>query len=199
VQGPAPPAPEQPVFYYDLGSPDCYLLAEQVMHALPVIPEWVPVLASGIEERPAEVDRARIEQSVRKLGLQELRWPKRVPAESRRAMLAATYAKQIGRGVSFSLAAFRQAFAGGQDLASQNTVLVAGAACEIHPAALLQAFERSAVAAALERATASARRAGAHSLPAILAQGQVFCGQQALDLAAAVLEDQAGPTEARPA
>ena len=27
-------------------------------------------------------------------------------------MLAATYAKQIGRGVAFSLAAFRQAFAG---------------------------------------------------------------------------------------
>ena len=42
-------------------------------------------------------------------GLQPLRWPDPFPAESEWAMLVATYAKQIGRAVAFSLAAFRQA------------------------------------------------------------------------------------------
>ena len=48
-------------------------------------------------------------------------------------MLAATYAKQFGRAVAFSLAAFRQAFAGGRDLGDEITVLIAAAACEMHP------------------------------------------------------------------
>ena len=51
---------------------------------------------------------------------------------------AATYAKQIGRGVAFSLAAFRQAFAGGRDLGERDNVLIAAAACEMHPRALLK-------------------------------------------------------------
>ena len=48
-------------------------------------------------------------------------------------MLVATYAKQIGRAVAFSLAAFRQAFAGGRDLGERDNVLIAAAACEMHP------------------------------------------------------------------
>ncbi len=65
--------------------------------------------------------------------LQPLRWPERWPPDTRTAMLAATYAKQIGRAVAFSLAAFRQAFAGGRDLGDTDTVLIAAAACEMHP------------------------------------------------------------------
>ena len=51
-------------------------------------------------------------------------------------MLAATYAKQIGRAVAFSLAAFRQAYAAGRDLGDPDTVMLAAAACEMHPAAV---------------------------------------------------------------
>ncbi len=60
------------------------------------------------------------------LGLQPLRWPANWPPDTAIAMLAATYAKQIGRAVAFSLAAFRQAFAGGRDLGDEDTVLIAG-------------------------------------------------------------------------
>ena len=56
-------------------------------------------------------------------------------------MLAATYAKRIGRAVAFSLAAFRQTFAGGRDLGDENTILIAGAACEMHPTALRKGIE----------------------------------------------------------
>ena len=41
-------APAQPVFYYDLGSPQCYIVGETIMSTLPVVPEWEPVLASQI-------------------------------------------------------------------------------------------------------------------------------------------------------
>ena len=49
------------------------------------------------------------------------------------AMRAATFAKQIGKVVSFSLAGFRQAFAAGRDLSDPDNVMLAAAACELHP------------------------------------------------------------------
>ena len=167
---------EQPTFYYDLGSPDCDLVAEQVMHALPIVPEWQPVLAS---ERWF-VDRPRVEDAAAEAGLQPIRWPERLPPDSGLTMLAATYAKQIGRGVAFSLAAFRQTFAAGRDLSSHDTVLIAGAACEIHPAALLKALERPSLARALEAATAAARSRGVMRLPAFAVADQVLAGADVL-------------------
>jgi 2-hydroxychromene-2-carboxylate isomerase len=171
---------EQPVFYYDLGDPACYLAAEQIMTTLPVVPEWEPVLATAIAAAPAAADAERIAERTRELGLQPLRWPEGWPPDTRQAMLAATYAKRIGRAVAFSLAAFRQAFAGGRDLSDPETILIAGAACEMHPTALLKGMEMRSVAEALEEATARARAAGVASLPAVCAQGRVFSGTEAL-------------------
>ena len=106
-------------------------------------------------------------------------------------MLAATYAKQAGRTVAFSLAAFRQAFAGGRDLGDLDTVLIAAAACEMHPTAVLKALEMRTVTRALDRATARARDAGVRSLPAIEVDGRVFDGPDALGEAVAVLTAEA--------
>ena len=39
---------EQPVFYYDLGSPYSYLTAERLQQVLPVVPVWQPILLGGI-------------------------------------------------------------------------------------------------------------------------------------------------------
>jgi 2-hydroxychromene-2-carboxylate isomerase len=154
-----------PVFYYDLGSPECYLMAERIAGAeFPAVPEWEPVHLSGPDPDP---DRELIERLAAEQGLQPIRWPERWPPDTRRAMLAATYAKQIGRTVAFSLAAFRQAFAGGGDLSNPDTVLIAGAACEMHPTALLKALEMRSVATALEEANARARAAGIDSVPAL--------------------------------
>ncbi len=95
-------------------------------------------------------------------------------------MLAATYAKQVGRAVAFSLAAFRQAFAGGRDLGDLDTVLIAAAACEMHPTAVLKALELRSVASGLERAVARARAAGVTAVPAIEIDGRLFAGPDAL-------------------
>jgi len=154
-----------PVFYYDLGSPECYLMAERIAAGeLSTTTEWEPVHLGALQPQP---DRAAIERLAANQGLQEFRWPERWPMDTRRAMLAATYAKRIGRVVAFSLAAFRQAFAGGRDLGDPDTLLIVGAACEIHPTALLRALDTRSVSEALEQATSRARAAGIEALPAV--------------------------------
>ena len=176
----------QPVFYYDLGSPQCYLVAERIMATLPVVPEWEPVLGSGLVAATAAqtagpqsadaqpLDRAEIERLAAQYELQAIRWPTPWPPDTERAMLAATYAKRIGRAVAFSLAAFRQAFAGGRDLTDENTILIAGAACEMHPVALTRGIDLHSTREALEHATRRARTAGAQALPAIQIGHRVY-------------------------
>src|SRR5919202_2445500 len=130
--------PSQARFYYDFASAEAYLAAEQVNAALDQVPEWVPVALGPPAFRcQAEIDAHRedVQRRARRLQLQALRWPEPYPADSEWALLAATYAKSIGRAVAFSLAAFRQAFAGGRDLSERDAVLIAAAACELHPAA----------------------------------------------------------------
>ncbi len=178
---------DQPVFYYDLGEPGCYVMAERIMGALPAAPEWEPVLGSDIRDAPAVPDREALEALAAAAGLQPVRWPPRWPPDTRQAMLAATYAKQIGRAVAFSLAAFRQAFAAGRDLGDEDTVLIAGAACEMHPSALLKGMALRSVAGSLRGATERARLAGARSLPALQVGGELFDGDDALDRATLAL------------
>lgn len=160
-------APTQPVFYYDLGSPRCYLLAERIMADLPVVPEWEPVLAADLGIREPEPDRDALERLVEERRMQPLRWPRQWPPDARTATLAATYAKHIGRAVAFSLACFRQTFAGGRELGDESTVLIAAAACEMHPSAVLKGIGLRSVTTGLEQAAARARAAGVTQLPAI--------------------------------
>lgn len=170
----------QPVFTYDIGSPESYLAAEQVTAALGVVPEFEPVLASRLSPAPPAVVRADIEHRAQAQGLQPLRWPE-WPFDSEPVMLAAAYARGIGKVVAFSLAAFRQAYAAGLDLSKPDGVIVAAAACEIHPRAILRALESRAVEEALEDCTERAVAAGVRSVPAVRIGGEVRHGDQALE------------------
>jgi len=176
--------PQQPVFYYDLGSPQCYVVGETIMSTLPVVPEWEPVLASQLGQQLSR-DRDGVERLAAALGLQALRWPRSWPPDSAQAMLAATYAKKVGRGVAFSLAAFRQTFAGGRDIGDENTVLIAGAACEMHPVALTKGIGLRSTADALTTANERARAAGVTTLPAIQMGDRTYEGLEAMALAGA--------------
>lgn len=179
--------PIQPVFYYDLGSPACYIVAERITATLPVVPEWEPVLGPSIGFDGSGVDRASIEQRAEAEGLLPLRWPATWPPDARLAALVATYAKQIGRAVAFSLACFRQAFAGGRDIGETDTVLIAAAACEMHPTAVLRGIRLRAVADALERANSRALSASVSTLPAIAIGDELYEGEDALDAAVAAI------------
>lgn len=198
----AQPGRVQPVFYYDLGSPESYLAAERAMASLPVVPEWTPIYAAGLPDHApgdAAARRAAVERQAATQHVQAVRWPAQWPGDSRRAMVAATYAKQIGRAVAFSLAAFRQAFAGGRDLGDEDTILIAAAACEMHPKAVLVALKRASVADALDAATAEAAAAGVHDVPAVRIGARVFHGEHAIEEAAAALEALAAAHPERPA
>jgi 2-hydroxychromene-2-carboxylate isomerase len=184
AERPSAPPDVAPVFSFDLASPECYLAAERVASVLPTPPEWEPVVG---DRRSWQIERSAIERLALERGLQPIRWPSRWPPESQMAMRAATYAKSIGRVTAFALAAFRQAFAGGRDLDDSDTIVIAGAACEIHPSALLKGIELRSVGSALEQAIARACAAGVRSLPAIAVGRVVFEGDAGLDEAAKLL------------
>jgi len=182
------------VFYYDLGSPAAYFAAERVVDALGRVPEFVPVRSVGLPDGEPPAFRCEHEElawredvarRALRLGLQAIRWPAAVPPDAERALRVATFAKEIGRVVAFSLAAMRQAWAAGRDLSDPDTVLIAAAACEMHPAAVTRAWERPTIAARLDAATAAAAAAGVRSVPAVRVGSTVFHGEEALDAAAA--------------
>jgi 2-hydroxychromene-2-carboxylate isomerase len=183
-------------FYFDLASPLAYLAAERVLHTMPVATEWQPVLARelpGAESFEAfrcpddeEIFRMEVARRAAELGLQELRWPERFPFDSALAMRAAVYAKSIGRVVGFAQAAFRQAFAGGRPLDATDNVLIAAAACEMHPSAVLKGAELRSVGEQLSSATAAAAALGVTDVPAIRVGERVFHGERSLEQAAAL-------------
>jgi 2-hydroxychromene-2-carboxylate isomerase len=177
---------ETPTFLYDVGSPWCWLAGERVTHALGAVPEWQPVLAAGLGDAPV-VDRAAVEAAALEQGLTPVRWPEPFPFDTELAMLAATFAKQTGRTVAYSLAAMRQAFAAGRDLSVADNVVIAAAACELHPRAVLKAVETTGVRDALAQATTAARAAGVSELPAIVVDGRVAAGPHAVEEAAALI------------
>ena len=145
-----------------------------------MVPEWVPVRLGEVGPfRCAEevaAYREDIERLARAQGGLPLRWPDPFPVDSEWAMLAATYARQIGRAVAFSLAAFRQAFAAGRDLGERDTVLIAAAACEMHPAAVIRGAELRSTRARLEAASAAAAAAGVREVPAFEIDGRILHG-----------------------
>ena len=93
---------------------------------------------------------------------------------------AATYAKWIGRGVAFSLAALRQAFAAGRDLSVRDNVLIAAAACEMHPAAVIKGAELASTRRALERGERARRGRRVERCPRSGSVGRVLAGERAI-------------------
>jgi 2-hydroxychromene-2-carboxylate isomerase len=124
----------------------------------------------------AEAD-AHLEDIARRAAELELLPARRPPVfpfeDTRFALLAATYAKQIGKVVAFSLAAFRQAFAAGRDLADRDTVFLAGAAAEIHPLALEKGAELRGTAERLRANTEAAAARGVLDVPAVVTDGEI--------------------------
>ena len=184
-------------FYFDLQSPEAYLAAERALVVLPAPCEWQPILTSLLPHaetfaayRCEQEDfsmRESLERRAAALALQPVVWPDPFPYDSEFAMLVATFAKRIGKTVAFALAAFRQAFAGGHALSEPDNVLIAAAACEIHPRAVLKATATRGLRAELERASSSALALGVSDVPAVRVGERVLVGERALEQAGALL------------
>jgi 2-hydroxychromene-2-carboxylate isomerase len=182
-------------FYYDLGSPYAYLAAERISGVFTEAeldqPEWQPILLGGLFKRfgrnswangPERAEGiAEVERRAAAYGLAPIAWPDPFPGNTLTAMRVATFAKQTGRTVAFSLAAFRQAFAAGRDLSDPDNVMIAGAACELHPRALLKAVGTDVVKTALREATDRAAALGVEGVPSVVFEGEVFWGDDRLE------------------
>ena len=196
---------DRPTFYYDLSSPYSWLAAERINSLFAEPPVWQPIAfgfvlaASGRVPwslKPGhENDMREVERRAAERGLPEVRWPGfwhedpgDNPAESPMARAytivparAAVYAGQTGRVVEFSLAAFRQAFAAGRDLSDVDNVLIAAAACELHPRAVLAGIETKAVKDELRQATDEAIARGVQGIPTVAVDGEIYWGDDRLE------------------
>jgi 2-hydroxychromene-2-carboxylate isomerase len=182
-------------FYFDLGSPYAWLTAERISGVFTDAeleqPEWQPILLGGLFKRfgrdswgngPGREDGiAEVERRARDYGLSPLVWPEPWPGNMLFAMRAATFAKQTGRAVSFALAAFRQQFAAGRDLSEHDNVLIAAAACELHPNAVGKACGTEGIKRALIEATERAAERGVIGVPSIGVGDAVFWGDDRLE------------------
>jgi 2-hydroxychromene-2-carboxylate isomerase len=190
---------ERATFYFDLGSPYAYLTAERVSGLFAEAgleqPDWQPLLLGGLFKRfgreswangpGREEGMVEVERRASAYSLPPLAWPEPWPGNTLFAMRAATFAKQTGRTVSFALAAFRQAFAAGRDLSAPDNVLIAAAAAELHPRALLKAAETEGIKRALREATDRAAELGVRGVPSLVVDGEVFWGDDRLEEAVA--------------
>lgn len=185
------------VFYYDFSSPYSYLAAERISglfaEAELAQPEWQPISFGHMLKRSGrrpwsfeEDRRAHFEEIARrasKRGLPELVYPEGWPIEnySLNPVRAAVYAKESGRVVSFSLACFRQVFAAGRDMSDVDNVLVAAAACELHPNAVLKGIETQSVKDGLRAATEEAIELGVQGIPTVAVGERLFWGDDQLE------------------
>jgi 2-hydroxychromene-2-carboxylate isomerase len=190
------------VFYYDFSSPYSYLAAERISGLFAEAgadqPEWQPISFGHLlqttgrtpwsmrPEGPAPGDLEEIERRAAERGLPELRYPRGWPVESYslNPVRAAIYAKEAGRVVSFSLACFRQVFAAGRDMSDVENVLIAAAACELHPKAVLKGIETRSVKDKLREATERAIELGVEGVPTVAVGGELFWGDDRLEEAA---------------
>jgi 2-hydroxychromene-2-carboxylate isomerase len=189
---------DSPVFYYELNSPYAWLAAERIHQVLPEPAVWRPVsyghivAHTGVEPWSFKEDRsedfATIAERAKERGLLEPRYPDDWPKFSTiKALRAATFAMEIGQGIAFSLAAFRQQFNAGRRLDDVDTILLAGAACELHPNAILKNIERDSIKQKLIDATNEAIQRGVTGVPTVAVGDQLFHGDDRLEDAAAAL------------
>jgi 2-hydroxychromene-2-carboxylate isomerase len=186
-------------FYYDLNSPYAWLAAERINSLLPEPPVWQPISYSHVLQhtrvtpwsiKPGrETGMAEIERRARERGLPEIRWVDGWPTETvpLPGLRAAVFAAEIGKVVAFSLAAFRQFFNAGRPMNELDNVLLAGAACELHPNAIKQAIERQSIKDKLKQATQEAIDRGVTGVPTIAVGNELFWGDDRLEAAAAAL------------
>jgi 2-hydroxychromene-2-carboxylate isomerase len=190
-------------FYYDFSSPYSYLAAERISGVFAEAgleqPEWQPISFGHLlqatgrtpwsmrpdgpdPERLAEIQRRAVER-----GLPEVRYPDGWPVGnySLNAPRAAIFAKESGRVVSFSLACFRQVFAAGKDMSDVDNVLIAAAACELHPDAVLKGIQRKSVKDKLRSATEEAHALGVAGIPTVAVGNELFWGDDRLEEAVA--------------
>jgi 2-hydroxychromene-2-carboxylate isomerase len=166
--------PVEVEFFFDLGVPDTYLLAERVDRL------FATVLWRAVRGEAGEPDREAVSLRAERLGL-PLQWPDDdPPADLEGAHRAAVHAIATERAPAFVLAATRLMWAGGYDLSDPLALAEAAAAAGMDPRETLTASGDSSHDAALDAAARDLRARGAAHAPALVVDGRAFTGARAL-------------------
>ncbi len=184
----------QPSLFYDLGSPYAYLAVERAADVLGLEPRLEPVLVGGIfvlrghgswSQTPEREERiAEIEVRADRYGLPPLRWPPGWPNNTLKAMRVATWASRLGAGQHFARAAFQRAFAGGGDLSQVDLLIDIASEVGLSAREIPEAIDDPATKGALKEATEAAWARGVVGVPCIGLPGEVFYGDDQLEVAA---------------
>lgn len=164
--------------FFDLASPETYLLAERVERRLGDA-SWRPAVlwnGSQVSEGDVAGRMADAERRARELRM-PLVWPERFPAPVPMAMRVATYAAEAGRGAAFVLAAGRLAFCGGFDIEDQDMLAEAAAAARLEVAEALDVardIQRDEMIVGAGRALWSE---GVTALPALRHEQRLYWGE----------------------
>jgi 2-hydroxychromene-2-carboxylate isomerase len=186
-------------FYYDFNSPYSYLAAERISGLFAEAeleqPAWQPISFGHViqaigktpwsmrPDGPNPADLEEVQRRASERELPEVHYPRGWPVEnySLNPVRAAVYAKESGKVVSFSLACFRQVFAAGRDMSDVDNVLLAAAACELHPKAVLKGIETKSVKDKLRAATDEAITRGVEGIPTVAVGDELFWGDDKLE------------------
>lgn len=184
-------------------SPYAWFSAERIEQLLPGA-QWRAVFLGGmfkangraswgLDERRA-AGMAECEARARSYGLGPMRWPEGWPTSDLTVARAMIAAQAKGLLKPFALAAMRMAFLEGADLAQLAVVLEAGRRTGIDGDELGAALEDPDVKQALRAATDDALERGVYGVPTVIADGELFWGDDRLEHAAgASVHGSAGP------
>jgi 2-hydroxychromene-2-carboxylate isomerase len=188
---------DDPLMYFDLGSPYAYLALARASAVLGVQPELRPVLLGALFARRGFGSWARtsgregrigeIEERARRYGLPPLRWPAVWPADGLTAMRCATWACEQGLGAAFAGAVFDKQFAEGADISDLEVLRGCADAAGLDTGELDSALRLPAVKASLRQATDSAWGLGVRGVPTLRIGEALFYGDDQLELAAQAL------------
>jgi 2-hydroxychromene-2-carboxylate isomerase len=185
--------PPQPSFYFDLASPYAYLASRRVDDLIPEV-VWRPILVGALHKQHGRTgwgfteQRAsgmrEVERRARRYRLPAVRWPNPYPANSLTAMRAVTHASNLGRGREFARAAFALAFEHGSDLTHFEPLAKAAPQSDIDPADLADAVRSQSIKDQLRAETEQAAGIGVIGVPTFACVGQLYWGDDQLELAA---------------
>jgi 2-hydroxychromene-2-carboxylate isomerase len=196
----------QVTFYFDLGSPYAYLTAERLERVLPDPVAWQPLSLGGLfkangrsswalgDPERRQAGMAEVERRARDYELPPIRWPEPWPGNYLMAMRTATFAFSVGRGREFTLQAFRDAFACGQDLSMPAHVLDAAERAGLDRDETEAATQAPEIKQELRAATDAAHALGVIGVPTLAVDGELFWGDDRLEDAAALLGERATRT-----
>ena len=199
----ASPMSDRATFYYDFSSPYSYLAAERISglfaEAEAEQPEWQPISFGHVlkqsgrrpwsfERGPQRPTSRRSSGAPTSAGCPRSSIPRagrsRTTA-SPRCGRRSTPRSPAGSSPSASPPSAR-CFAAGRDLSDVDNVLIAAAACELHPNAVLKGIETASVKDGLQRGDRARRSsAGVEGVPRSRSGDELFWGDDRLEEAVA--------------